>query len=231
MNPTSPTLNRAASRDIDRRAIRDYGMTGLVLMENAGRGVVDKLEELGIDGPVAIVCGKGNNAGDGFVMARHLDLRGYSVCVLLCCDPQSLVGDARANYQILTKSKVDFECFFQSSQRERVKERLENAAWLVDALLGTGSRGTPRAPLDEVIEIMNQAEARKLAVDVPSGLDCETGRASRPTFRADHTCTFVAAKSGFYLEQGAEMTGAVHVLDIGVPRRLVEEVLARTIGQ
>lgn len=231
MNPTPPTLNRMASRDVDRRAISDYGMTGLVLMENAGRGAVDKLEELGVDGPVVIACGKGNNAGDGFVMARHLDLRGYPVCVLLCCDPQSLVGDAQANYQILIKSDVAFEYFFHSSPRERVYERLQNAAWLVDALLGTGSLGTPRAPLDEVIEIMNQAEARKLAVDVPSGLDCETGRASQPTFCTDHTCTFVAAKSGFYLEQGPEMTGAVHVLDIGVPRRLVEEVLAKTAEQ
>src|SRR5882757_6842301 len=96
-----PVLNREQSRDIDRRAIEEFGFTGLVLMENAGRGCVDVLEGLGIDGPVVILCGKGNNAGDGFVIARHLAIRGNDCRVLLLCPPADLRGDAATNFAIL----------------------------------------------------------------------------------------------------------------------------------
>src|SRR6478736_5391677 len=97
----SVALNRVQSRDIDRRAIEEFGFTGLVLMENAGRGCVDVLERLGIKGPVVILCGKGNNAGDGFVIARHLAIRGYECRVLLLSSPQELHGDAAVNFAIL----------------------------------------------------------------------------------------------------------------------------------
>src|SRR5213593_3262175 len=94
-------LTRDQVRELDRRAIEEYGMSGLVLMENAGRGCVDMLCELGCKGPVVIVCGKGNNAGDGFVIARHLELRGYTCRVLLLSPPHELRGDAAANFTIL----------------------------------------------------------------------------------------------------------------------------------
>ena len=228
MNSNVPTLNREASRAVDQRAICDFGMSGLVLMENAGRGVADKLEELGIGGRVVIVCGKGNNAGDGFVIARHLELRRHPVSVLVIGDPSSLVGDALANYNILSKTDVPIEIYAGSIPTEQVRTLLRDAAWIVDALLGTGAQGPPRAPLDHMIRILNHASARKLAVDVPSGLDCDTGKEGVPTFRADYTCTFVAAKPGFYRLQGPEMTGEVHVLDIGAPRRLVDEELSKS---
>src|SRR5882672_9273950 len=96
-------FNRADVREVDRRAIHEYGMSGLVLMENAGRGCVDTLLALGCRGPVAVVCGKGNNAGDGFVVARHLDLRGVSVWVILLGRPDDLQGDAAANFSILRR--------------------------------------------------------------------------------------------------------------------------------
>src|SRR5213593_3594583 len=98
MSKPALILNREQVREVDRRAIDEYGMSGLVLMENAGRGCADKLCELGIAGPVVICCGKGNNAGDGFVIARHLDLRGVAVKVVLWSDPAELQGDAGANY-------------------------------------------------------------------------------------------------------------------------------------
>src|SRR3954468_13392327 len=101
-----PRLTRRQSRELDHRATADYGITGIVLMENAGRGCVDVLERLGIDGPVVILCGKGNNAGDGFVIARHLEIRGYSCRVLLLSPPQELRGDAAANFAILQKASV-----------------------------------------------------------------------------------------------------------------------------
>ena len=106
---TIPTLTRSQAQLLDRRAIDQYGIPGLLLMENAGRGVVDTLESLGIGGPVVVCCGKGNNAGDGFVIARHLDLRGHRVRVLLWADPSSLSGDAATNFRILHKARIPIQ--------------------------------------------------------------------------------------------------------------------------
>ena len=102
---------------------------------------------------------------------------------------------------------------------------LADANWIVDALLGTGARGEPRPPLDAVIDQINAAAAKRLAVDLPSGLDCDTGVAARHTIRADETCTFVAMKRGFLSPGADRYTGRVHVLDIGAPRKLVEEIV------
>ncbi len=200
-------LTRAQVREADRRAIEEYGISGLVLMENAGRGTADVLCRLIAGrGSVVIVCGKGNNGGDGFVIARHLDLRGIAVCVLLLADPKHLTGDAAANYQIIEKAGLrivpfgvarpesakgvvfDIDCF---------NEQIRAANWLVDAILGTGATGEPKPPLAEAIDAMNASGVPILAVDVPSGLDCDTGVAAKHTIRASHTCTFVAAKPGF----------------------------------
>ena len=101
-----PSFTRDQCRELDRRATAEYGIASLVLMENAGRGCVDVLERLGIDGPVVILCGKGNNAGDGFVIARHLEIRGHTCRVLLLCPPHELRGDAATNFAILQKTDV-----------------------------------------------------------------------------------------------------------------------------
>jgi NAD(P)H-hydrate epimerase len=220
-----PTLTREQSRRIDRLAAEEFGMSGLVLMENAGRGVADVLCKLGIAGPVVICCGKGNNAGDGFVIARHLDLRGYSVRVLVWADPAELTGDAEVNFQILKKTTVPIEIFGNCHDSERLAKLLTDAAWIVDALLGTGARGEPRAPLDTVIDQLNAATAPKLAIDLPSGLDCDTGMAALHTIRAAQTCTFVAAKPGFFVPDAEQYIGRLHVLDIGAPRQVIEKVL------
>lgn len=218
------TLSRQQVRRVDQRAIEEYGISGLVLMENAGRGVVDTLEKLGIAGPVVIACGKGNNAGDGFVIARHLDLRAYPVRVLLWADPAELRGDAAANYRILEKTGLVMLRVDQEPEAGRVAEYLASAAWIVDALLGTGAQGEPRPPFDAAIDQLNAARAPKLAVDLPSGLDCDTGQAALHTVVAAHTCTFVAPKPGFFAPGARRFTGQLHVLDIGAPRRLIEEV-------
>jgi NAD(P)H-hydrate epimerase len=227
-------ITREQSRQVDRRAVEEYGMSGLVLMENAGRGTADVLcqrMEQGPEGaknsgkPIAICCGKGNNAGDGFVVARQLDLRGYSVRVLVWAEPAELTGDAGVNFGIIYKARLPIEIFGNRHDPARLAEQLDGVAWIVDALLGTGAKGEPRSPLDAVIEQINATDARKLAVDLPSGLDCDTGQAARHTIRADVTCTFVAMKRGFLTPGADQYTGRVHVLDIGAPRRLVEEVL------
>lgn len=219
------SLSRQQVRSIDRRAIDEYGLSGLVLMENAGRGCADVLCRLDCRGPVAIVCGKGNNAGDGFVIARHLDLRGIAAKCLLLGATGELRGDAAANYAIAVKSQLRLIDLSGTWDAARFARELTGAEWIVDALLGTGASGPPRPPWDEAIRLMNASTAKKLAVDLPSGLDCDTGVPAEPTFRADHTCTFVARKIGYGNPAAAEFLGIVHVLDIGAPRKLVEEVM------
>ncbi|OHB71834.1 MAG: NAD(P)H-hydrate epimerase [Planctomycetes bacterium RBG_13_63_9] len=231
----SRVLGRAESRRIDQRAMRQYGMGGLVLMENAGRGVADRLCQLVAGDPFAtgkasqrivICCGKGNNAGDGFVIARHLDLRGFGVRVLLWAEPGELTGDAAVNFRILEKTDVPIEVFGGRHDAERLDRHLAGAAWIVDALLGTGARGEPRPPLGAVIDQLNAAPSPILAVDLPSGLDCDTGEPAQHTIRAAVTCTFVALKAGFLAPGAGQYSGQVHVLDIGAPRKLVDEILA-----
>lgn len=220
-------LNRKTVRQLDRRAIEDYGMSGLVLMENAGRGATDLLCRLGVDAEVVICCGKGNNAGDGFVIARHLDLRGFSVRVLLWTDPAELIGDAAENYKILTKSDVPVETFLRQDKKTQamIARYFDQASWIVDALLGTGAQGEPRPPLAKVIQQINASDTSVFAVDLPSGLDCDSGEAADNTVRADHTCTFAAIKPGFLLPKAQPYVGELHVADIGIPRRLLEEML------
>ena len=218
------TLTREQSRQVDRLAIEEYGMTGLVLMENAGRGVADVLCRLGLAGPVIICCGKGNNAGDGFVIARHLDLRGHAVRVLLWAETAELTGDAAVNFHILQKTGVPIEIFGNRYDAARLDRLLTGAAWIVDGLLGTGARGEPRPPLDAGIDQLNSAPVPKLAIDLPSGLDCDTGEPARHTIRAAETCTFVTAKPGFLVPAALPYVGRLHVLDIGQPRGLVDQI-------
>jgi len=218
-------LTRDQVRSIDRRAIDEYGMSGLVLMENAGRGCVDVLCRLGCEAKVVIVCGGGNNAGDGFVIARHLELRGADVQVVLLSDPAKLKGDAAANFGILQRCGLPIIEQYASFDPHAFLRAIAGAQWLVDAILGTGSSGAPRSPWDTAIEILNEHPARRMAVDLPTGLDCDTGVPSATTIQADVTCTFVAPKQGFANPIAQRYLGDVEVIDIGVPRRLLSEYL------
>jgi len=202
-------------------------MPSVVLMENAGRGTADVLCGLGIGGLVVVCCGHGNNGGDGFVIARHLDLRGHAVSVLLAGDPAKLAGDALVNYRIIERSGLPIaRVDSQAVDSKALAAELAAADWIVDALLGTGATGEPRSPYAEMIEAINASGRRVLAVDVPSGLDCDTGAAAARTIRAQHTCTFVADKVGFAASGARSFTGEIHVLDIGAPRKLVQRIAA-----
>jgi NAD(P)H-hydrate epimerase len=220
-------LNRAQVREVDRRAIQEYGMSGLVLMENAGRGVADNLcDWLVAPSSLSLVCcGKGNNGGDGFVVARHLDLRCRPVKVLLFANPAELTGDAAANYRILKMCDVPIDVCISENDLRGLDGELATADWIVDALLGTGATGEPRFPYDVAIDSINRSGKPVCAVDLPSGLDCDTGAAATHTIRAAKTCTFVAMKPAFLATGASQYTGEVRVLDIGAPRKLVEHVL------
>lgn len=219
-------MSRIEVRRVDERAIAEYGMLGLVLMENAGRGCADWLCELGIQGRVVICCGKGNNGGDGFVIARHLTNRGYSVRTLLFCDPNDLVGDAAANFQILQHAGADLRIVASAPNGDELCAELADCDWIVDALLGTGTTGRLREPYLTAIRAINESGARVLAVDLPSGLDCDLGRPIEDDaplcVRACYTATFVARKLGFAAPGSVDWTGIVRVIDIGVPHTLFD---------
>jgi NAD(P)H-hydrate epimerase len=219
-------MSRDEVRDVDRRAIEEFGLPGVVLMENAGRGCADWLEELGINGRVVICAGKGNNGGDGFVIARHLQNRGHDVRVLLFGDPASLQGDAKINHQVIERAQTPIHVFAQPPIPKELDEILAAADLIVDALLGTGTRGQLRDPFPEIINAINRAPARTMAIDLPSGQDCDTGLSVDPdkpvVVNADFTATFVARKLGFQNLDSTAFTGEVRVIDIGVPHSMFE---------
>jgi NAD(P)H-hydrate epimerase len=213
-------LSREEVRAVDQRAIEQLGVPGVVLMENAGRGAAELLMALGVRGPVVICCGRGNNGGDGFVIARHLDNALVAVRVLLFASPQELQGDAAINYAILARSGVPIAVRTENPvDTAQLSQELAAAEWVVDALFGTGLTGPVRPPFDQIIAAINAAPAKVLAVDIPSGLDCDTGEPLGPTIRAHHTATFVGSKKGFTNPAAREWLGRVHVLGIGAPRK------------
>lgn len=215
-------LSRAEIRAVDQRAWDEYGLSGLVLMENAGGGAARFLEAQGIRGRVVICCGKGNNAGDGFVIARHLESRGHAVEVLLAVSAPRLTGDAAVNSAILQRAGTPCRDL-STADTTAWHTSLNDADWIVDALLGTGLQGTVREPFATAIEAINNAGCKVLAIDLPSGLECDTGQPLGTAVRARETVTFVARKQGFDNPKSAEYTGRVTVIDIGVPRRLLQD--------
>ena len=212
-------LTRAQSRDVDATAINEYQIPGLVLMENAGRGAVDAMVDYCIYGHTLICCGKGNNAGDGFVMARHLTLRGYLATLWLFAPPDELTGDAAINYEIARNCRIPM-VEHRDDQWRRFESLLYQSDWVVDALLGTGASGAPREPFAGAIRRINHSQKKVLAVDLPSGLNADTGRPANPTIRATLTCTFFANKIGLAAAAAMPFVGEIEVCDIGFPPSL-----------
>ena len=217
------SLTRDQVREIDRRAITEYGLPGIVLMENAGRGAAELMARLAVGGRVVICAGKGNNGGDGFVIARHLELMNFSCEVLLFCHPSELSGDAAVNFRVLQAARQAVTILGASPDPARLDRHLAGVEWIVDALLGTGTRGAIREPYLTAISAINRAGKKVFAVDLPSGMDCATGEPLGDGVRADHTATFVARKIGFDRPVSERLTGKVHVVGIGVPKKLLEE--------
>jgi NAD(P)H-hydrate epimerase len=217
------SLTRSQVREFDRRAVQEFGVPALVLMENAGRGAAELLLALGIHGPVAVCCGKGNNGGDGLVMARHLDNRGIAVAIHLFARPEDLSTEAAVHWNIVSKARIPARVRPQIDAAA-LRIELAKAEWIVDALYGTGLDGPVRAPLDDVIAAINANPGRVFAVDIPSGLNADTGEPMGATIRARHTATFVAPKTGFNNPAARAWLGRVHVIEIGAPRSLAVEM-------
>jgi NAD(P)H-hydrate epimerase len=211
-------LSRSQLREIDRRAEADYKIPGIVLMENAARAVVDRAVELLSDeccGSVLVLCGGGNNGGDGLAVARHLHNRGCGAIIGLCCDPTKYKGDALINWQIVTAMKIPAKPFEMGMLTD------PPPMLIIDAIFGTGLSEVPRAPFASIAEAVNHAGSPILAVDIPSGLDCDTGKPLGACVRAGCTVTFVAEKIGFQHAEARKYLGHVIVGDIGCPTELV----------
>jgi ADP-dependent NAD(P)H-hydrate dehydratase / NAD(P)H-hydrate epimerase len=198
-----------AMRAIDRWAIEEQEVPSLELMERAGVGVARAAEELAPDGPVTVLCGKGNNGGDGLVAARVLREAGRVVAVLTAGDPAELTGDARENLLCLPG---DRPAPFGDGRP------LSTSAVVIDAMLGTGFAGEPRGTVAAMIDAANAAGAPIVGVDVPSGVDASTGAVATRAVCAAITVTFHAAKPGLWIRPGKAHAGEVRTLDIGIPR-------------
>lgn len=218
------SLSRLEVRRVDRIAIDQLGVSGLVLMENAGRGAADAIaQKWGPSISVAIVAGAGNNGGDGFVVARHLAMRGAKVATFLVAPLEKISGDAQANLAILQKLHHDIH-EIPAAEMDSLGQRLRKFDVIVDAIGGTGIQGAIRGQLAAAVEQVNAAGRPIVAIDIPTGLDCDTGLASGPAIRASMTVTFVASKLGFDAPGAAQYTGDVIVADIGIDP---DEVLAK----
>jgi hydroxyethylthiazole kinase-like uncharacterized protein yjeF len=216
----TPLLDAATMRAVDRWAIEQRGVAGLDLMERAGAGVARAVERLAPDGPVTVVCGKGNNGGDGLVVARLLRDAGRDVTVVCVAPPEDFAGDARTNLDRLP-----------GDGPVRLTEGVcAQAVVVVDGLLGTGFEGEPRGAVAEAIDAVNAAGAPVVSVDVPSGVDASTGCVSGRAVRAAVTVTFHATKPGMWIHPGKAHAGEVETVDIGIPRGAPDKANIGLIG-
>jgi len=213
-------LSAEESRNVDWLAKSQGHIMGIVLMENAGRGIAEILLAEKPKGKVVICCGRGDNGGDGFVIARHLNAAGVDVQVLLFANPKELIGDACMNHAIIAHSDIPMKVLTSPSV-EDLKSIFKDAVWVVDALVGTGQKGILRSPFDIVVRQINESGVKVLAVDLPSGLDADTGIASDPTIKATITATMVTPKKGFQNPEAQAYLGKVMVVGIGLPKWLL----------
>lgn len=205
-------------RRIDAAAVQELGIPGLLLMENAARGVCEVLEACKPCGRIVILCGPGNNGGDGLAVARLLAANDIENEIHLVSAGKSLTSDAQSNLGFLQKSGIEVK-IDNAETIESVVSSLTSDDWIVDALLGTGISGTLRKPFYEIVEAINQSVAQVMSIDVPSGLNSDTGEPGIATVRADITVTFVATKHGFRFERALPYLGRTEVQQIGIPKK------------
>lgn len=220
------------SRRLDRDASRFYRIPSLLLMENAGRAVAEAAFVAAGKKPARseciVVCGGGSNGGDGLVAARHLRQRNWRVRVLLTADPKKYTGDSELNYRIIRSLKIPAN----KLRGDRASKR-RGPTVIIDAILGSGFHGDPRADALAGIRFINArkqwnpAGTKVIAVDIPSGLHGDFGPLGTETVKADHTVTFVDVKPGLLRPNAKPFVGAITIADIGIPKSLVRRTSGR----
>jgi len=205
----SPCLDAEQMRAIDSWAIEERGVPSLELMETAGKAVAEAAAKAAVSARAAVVCGKGNNGGDGLVAARALAEMGYEVDALLLWPPGELSGDVKANLERFSAAR--------HASGEEVAQSLAGASVIVDAIFGTGFSGEPRDPAAAAIDAINGADAPVVAADIPSGVDASTGEVAGGAVQAELTVSFHAAKLGHWIAPGKRHSGRLQVAPIGIP--------------
>ncbi len=215
-------MTRQQVRNFDAWAINQMKIPGVVLMENAAKNCVQVILEqfsTEVKEGVCIFCGAGNNGGDGFVIARQLFNQGIVVQIILCGDPRKIKGDAKINFDICQNMKLPIAAVDVESDTlcKDIEEGVGQSGLLVDAILGTGLQGQLKEPFALLISSINSHNLPIVAVDIPSGLDCDTGQPLPVSIEAAATITFVALKKGFVANpESHQATGQVFVADIGI---------------
>lgn len=217
-------MTRDEVRAFDAWAINTLGIPGVVLMENAGRSCAELIvnELKGAAQPkVCIFCGTGNNGGDGYVIARHMVNRGIQTAVVICGNRDKIKGDAETNLNILERMGQSVEVLdpADSDIAKRVENFSAGAGIIVDGIFGTGLTGQLSDKYKRLIEIINACNVPVLAVDIPSGLDCDSGELLGAVIRAKWTVTFVAVKKGFLSAKAVQYTGEIFIASIGISTR------------
>lgn len=219
-------LTAGQMKNIDRRAIEEIGIIGPILMENAGRGIAGAVEKRFPrieEKRVLVVAGKGNNGGDGFVVARHLDNKGACVRVILLAEKKDLAGDAGLNCGIADKMGIDIIEAPTAGQWQAQQGKVAEADILIDAVFGTGLQKPAGGRYAGVIDDINKAKAYKVAVDIPSGMAADRFQIIGPTVKADLTVTMAAPKIAHVFPPAEEYVGELIVADISTPPFLFEE--------
>jgi len=210
-------MTRNQVRAFDTWAISELSVPGVVLMENAGKGcadiIIDRLSDVK-HAKVCILCGCGNNGGDGYVIARHLHNAGLTPIVIICGNRSKIKGDALINLEIIDRMNISIT---EKTARDIELDQLtEGCSMIVDAIFGTGLSGTLRDDYIKLVDGINESKADIVAVDIPSGLDCDTGKPLGTAVKADITVTFAAVKKGFAEKSAALYTGNIYKVSIGV---------------
>ncbi len=221
-------------RNIDTQTINETGIPGIVLMENAGMGVVHAMEKRreprlfpdtsSSSRPlhISIFAGKGNNGGDGLVIARHLVNRGHDVIIYLISEPDEFTGDALTNLKIAQNMQIPMEIMLSEDQLADCEHQIVTSDLLIDAIFGTGLKGAVIGFPANVIDLLNLSSVPIVAVDLPSGLEADTGKVEGSCIRAALTVTMALPKRGLLLYPGADFVGELQVVDIGVPHEVME---------
>lgn len=211
-------------KEIDRKAIDEYGIPGLILMENAGLSIFQNIKNIYSDlksRKVIIFSGSGNNGGDGFVVARHLYNYGVKVRVFVLSSLDKIKGEAKINLEIISKIGIEL-IEIESMKIEEVRRIILDTDLIIDAILGTGLQGKVTGLKAKIIDLINYANKDVIAVDLPSGLNSDTGKIVGSCVKATYTITLGLPKIGLLLYPGADYTGKIIVEDIGIPKNLLE---------
>lgn len=228
------SIDSRQAQSIDRKAIQRYGIPSLILMENAGRGIADLAGKMIRNQKPAslsrrsilVVCGKGNNGGDGLVAARHLFNRGFHTTILLLAKKTDLKEDPRLNFEIARKMRIPVIRIARLTKKmiRKLQFVVKRSDLVIDAIFGVGLTRDVSGVYSDMIYLINRYCKNVLSIDMPSGVNSDTGKICKIAVKAKETGTFTAPKKGLFINEGAKCAGKISVLDVSVPRQLIKTI-------